>query len=397
MHRCRWALLAGACAAAVAASARPARAADGDGERVNVRAEIGAEYDSNVHRAEQLAGVGAPRVASPLVRGVLGWSAASRLGNRHDVAFSVLGAGKLFAAPEARSENVGIVETGGSWRVAAGTRTRLGLSGAYYEAVQSGTPTERAIDDVARDFRSLAPTAVLARALGASGALLVGAGYRWFVYKPLRTYDFTAPVLSLQYRWADETADGSAEWELVAGATAELRRFAGVRLLAPSELCTAQGCETSPDPAGTRHQDQFVTGQIEVSRTGLLLLGVGYAAHWNRSNSYTESLIRHIGILRLTAPLVLGVYLAARAELVYVQYSNPVALAVGPSGRPSATFEEEGRSQIRAELSRDLGSRAQLIGRGVFYTNFLTNLLGERAFGYDYRRFTITLSVAFGF
>ena len=89
-----------------------ASAARADDERVSLHAEVGTEYDSNVHRAEQITGAPSPPVvASPLGRVALGWSAADRLGATQDVAFSLLGAAKAFWAPEARNENVGSVES----------------------------------------------------------------------------------------------------------------------------------------------------------------------------------------------------------------------------------------------------------------------------------------------
>jgi hypothetical protein len=370
-----------------------AAAAAADDETVNVRAEVGAEYDSNVHRVERPQAGADPAVASPLARAVFGWSVADRLGDRHDVAFSVLGAGKVFLAPEARSENVGIVETGGTWRVGLGGRRRLALSTSYYEALQAGTAAERAISGEARDFRSLTPSAGLVLGVGDAGSLTVGAGYRWFVYKPLRAYDFGAPLLSAVYRWGKETDDGAAEWEIAAGAAVELRRFAGTRFVPGPAGCNPQECvPVAESPPTTRHVDQFTMGHIDVARTGRMLLGLGYAAQWNRSNSYAESLLRHVLTLRLTTPLVLGIYLAARAELVYAIYPDPVALALGPSGRPSNSFDEEARSQVRGELSRDLGGHLQVIARASFYFNTLNDEGGGSA---DYRRLTTTLSFAY--
>jgi hypothetical protein len=371
----------------------PAAARAGD-ETLNVRAEVGAEYDSNVHRVERPQAGADPAVASALARAVFGWSASDRLGERHDVAFSVLGASKVFLAPEARSENVAIVETGGSWRVDLGGRKRLALGTSYYEALQAGTAAERAISGEARDFRSLTPSLGLSMGMGDGGALTVGGGYRWFVYKPLRSYDFGAPLLSLLYRWGKETADGTAEWEIAVGGAVELRRFAGSRFVPGPAGCDPRQCVPVAEPPPThRHVDQFSTGHIDVARTGRLLLGLGYAAQWNRSNSYAESLLRHVLTVRLTTPLVLGIYLAARAELVYAIYPDPVALALGPSGRPSNTFDEEARSQVRGELSRDLGGHLQLVARASFYFNTLNDDQGGGSA--DYRRLTTTLSVAY--
>ena len=359
---------------------RPAAATDD--QQVSARAEVGAEYDDNVHRAEQINGDRVTIVASGLTRAVVALSAADRLGDRQDVAFSVLGAAKLFAAPAARNENVGVVETAGAWNLRLAPRTRVGLGATYYEALQAGTATERALtaerDGVleARDFRSVVPSLRALQGLGAGSTLGLSAGYRWFVYKPLRDYDFQAPVVTLEHRLTYETEDGGAEWALASALSGELRRFSGPRLLSGGV-----------DGSGTRHVDQFLTGQLEVTRTGAVLLGAGYAVQWNRSNSYGEGLLRHVGSLRFAAPLPLGFYLAARGELVLVSYHDRIPLLANPSGVVNASIEEETRSEVRAELSRDLGARLQLVGRYVFYAN----AIGQG----QYRRQTATLSVIF--
>jgi hypothetical protein len=359
-----------------------------DEQRISLRAELGAEYDSNVHRTEELPGAGGTAaVGSPLGRAVLGWSASDRLGHRQDVTFSLLGAAKLFTLPDARSENVGIVESGGSWRIMTSAHTRLGLSAAYYEAIQAGTQAEQQLSGEARDFRSLAPVTRFQAGLGDGGLVTVGAGYRWFRYKPNHDYDFGAPVLAAEYQLTRESADGSVDWDLSAGAGVELRRFAGARLVRQTIDCDPDACALLPDPAGTVHQDQFVSGHASLTRTGQVLLGLGYAIQWNRSNSYAETLVRHVGTLRFTAPLPLGVYLAARAELVYVTYADRVTLIGGRSGQAYATIDDENRSQARAELSRDLATRLQVIARYSLYVNPLGQL--------HYRRQTATLSLAF--
>jgi len=355
----------------------PAAAAD---EQVSARAEVGAEYDDNVHRAEQIDGDRVAIVGSALTRAVLGLSAADRLTDHQDVAFSVLGAVKLFAAPAARNEDVGVVETSGAWNVSLAPRTRLGAGATYYEAFQADSPTQRQLtaerDGVmeARDFRSVVPSLRALQGVGEGATLGLSAGYRWFVYKPLRDYDFQAPVLTLEHRYARETGDGAAEWALASALSAELRRFAGPRL-----------GSNGADPSGARHVDQFFTGQIELTRTGAVLLGAGYALQWNRSNSHGEGLLRHIGSLRFAASLPLGLYLAARGELVLLSYHDQLPLLTDPSGQVSASIEEETRSEVRAELSRDLTARLQLVGRYAFYAN----AVGQG----QYRRQTATLSL----
>jgi hypothetical protein len=117
------------------------------------------------------------------------------------------------------------------------------------------------------------------------------------------------------------------------------------------------------------------------------LVGAGYALQWNRSNSYAETVLRHVGTVRFAAPLPLGLYLAARSELVKVTYADHVTVAVGPTGQPSASIDDENRSHIRAELSRDLGAHLQVIGRYSLYVN----ALGQGR----YQRQTGTVSLTF--
>jgi len=368
-----------------------ARAAE-DHERVSARAELGAEYDDNVHRAETIKGAtdAMGNVGSPVARGVVSLSTASLLAHGQDVAFSILGAGKLFLAPAARNEDVYVVENAGAWRIATDPHGKIGVGANYYEATQAGTPTEHALSGEARDFRSIVPTLRLARSLADAHTLGLAAGYRWFTYKPQRDYDFRAPVVAVEYRFSRETEDGTADWELTATAGLEMRRFAGGRVVTNPGPCAVPGsCPPIFDPTGARHADQFITGEVDLTRTGLVLASAGYAIQWNRSNSLSESLVRHVGIVRLTAPLPLGFYLAARAELVYATYPDGIRLAMGPSGQQSASIEDETRSQLRAELSRNLSEHLQLVGRYSFYANALGNGVG------DYRRQTATLSLLY--
>lgn len=359
--------------------------------------EAGVEHDSNVHRAEKLpSGSSAPAPAtgpdailsSFLTRGVLGWSAANRLGDRHDVAFSVLGAAKLFWSEEARPENVAVVETSGAWGIRIGRRNRLRLSAPFYEAIQMATPTERALG-YGRDFRSTTPSLRWTSLIGARGALTVLGGYRYFVYKPARSHDFGAPLVGVEAQWAFESEDGSNDWEIGAGASAELRRFRGARFVPEPPNCARSACAPAPDPSGVRHQDEFLSGHLHLTWTGAVLAGAAYVVQWNRSNSYAEGLLRHIVVVRFAAALPLGLYLAARGEVVVARYADPVSLAIGPTGASSVSVEEENRSQVRLELSRNLVDGFELVARGSYYAN----PFGDRVAPYE--RLTATLSLTY--
>jgi hypothetical protein len=379
---------------AVLASAGGARAQSTEDEestaRYAVRAELGPELDTNAHRTEQVkaAGVTNPApVVSPLARAVVTGSLTDVVTAGHQVAFSATLAGKLFEKAEARSEDVAIAETNAAWRAAVGERGGFALSGAYYEAFQRSRlaadySSER------RDFRSLTASARLSRLLGdhADGGL--GAGLRSFLFKPDRTYDFLAPSATLDLRWARETSDGAADWELAARASYERRAFAGKAFLDPSASCpTNETC--SPTTGTASRVDNFTTGAVEASRTGRVLFGLGYAFHLN---IFGETVTRHFVTARFAADLPLGLSLAARAEVLLARWADPIVVAqADTAGRPFVSIEDENRSNARVDLSRDLTSRLQLLARYTFYTNELTST------AVHYRRHTALLSLAFTF
>jgi hypothetical protein len=360
--------------------------------RYSVHGELGCEYDSNVHRSEIVEGVESfPLVASPAARGVVGVDLSDFITDRQLLTVSATGAGKLFSDAAARSEDVAVAQTSAVWRIALGDQTTAALQGVYYEAFQrpTGDPDLAA---ERRDFRSLTPALRLTRALAPALQLGAAAGYRLFVYKPDETYDFDAPFGSLDLRWARESDDGGADWEVTTGATLELRAFDGRALVNACVPPSSIGITCLPSPGTGRRRDDFLTSQVEVTRTGKVLLGAGYALHWNQSNSFGETVMRHFATLRLTAPLPFGVYLAARGELLIARYLHPVFVGQMQSGGLTyASIEDENRSSLRVDVSRALTDRLQLLARYTIYVNEL----GVSSAVARYRRQTALLSLAF--
>jgi hypothetical protein len=359
-----------------------------DRERYTLRAELGSEYDSNAHRTETVAGVtNAPVVASPLARAVVSGTFYDVIAPGHEIALSASAAGKLFAAADARGEDVGIAESGLLWRAALGQRTTFALSGAYYEAFQRAAAAPDAgasatQDSAHHDFRSLTPSARLGLRVAPGLDLGAGGGYRLFVFKPARDFDFHAPMASVDARWARESSDGGADWEATLRGAFERRTFAGSPLVGASSACPVGPCPPSFG-AGTR-VDTFVTGGFDLARTGAVLLGGGYAVHVNSSNSFGSTATRHFASARFAAALPLELYLAARSELLLAaRYADPAA------GRAFLSIEDENRSHVRAELSRNLTPELQLIARYTFYFNPLGGSLAA------YTRHTALLSLAF--
>ncbi|HEY7373528.1 MAG TPA: hypothetical protein VIF57_15315 [Polyangia bacterium] len=380
-------LIAAACAAARAAAQEPIEAA-ADTEHYQLRAELGTEYDSNAHRVEQIAGSGSDVVGSFLQRLVVAGQLTDQVAPRHAVAVTATAAAKIFDAAPARSETVAIAQSSLMWRAAVGPRTSLSPSAAYYEAFQSWAPPGDPAGE-RRDFRSLGPALELRTAPSERTDLGVAAGYRSLVFKPDRDFDFDGPTAALNLRWLHDAEEG-ADWELHAGGAFEHRRFGG-----PVQVGNCPTTNGLPCPGTATRVDDFLMAQTEVTRTGRLLLGLGYAFQHNGSNSFGETLIRHIATARIATALPLGFYLAARADLLFVSYREAVPLAriamQGVGGTPYASIEEENRSSARVDLSRDVGARVRALLRYTFYANELGNNIGE------YRRHTLLLSLSFSF
>ena len=356
--------------------------------RYDLRGELGAEYDNNAHRTEIIRGAGNQAiVASPLARAALGGHLSDVIADGQQIAVAATLAGKLFTEPAARSENVAIAQSSGLWRLTAGARTAINLQAIYYEAFQPATGDPTSADE-RRDFRSLTPLLQLERRLGDRVAATVGAGYRWFVFKSDRGFDFQAPVGSLELRWLREATDGGADWELTAGSSLERRWFAG-RALAAAGITAGM----TANPALRR--DSFVVNHVELTRVGTALVGVGYALHWNDSNSFGETLVRHLSTLRLTTPLPFAIYLAARVELIIASYRDALALGRDPTTAQLLSIDDENRSSLRIDLSRALSAdgRLLLLARYTLYENEL----GVSAAAIRYQRQTAMLSLAFGF
>src|SRR5207237_9032132 len=123
---------------AAAAAVRVSPSAASEALRYDLRAEIGGEYDDNAHRAEIIQGAeNQPRVvASPLARAALGGRLSDVVARGQQITGSATRAGKLFTAPDARTEDVAIADSSARWRLRLGERTGGALQAVYYEAFQ---------------------------------------------------------------------------------------------------------------------------------------------------------------------------------------------------------------------------------------------------------------------
>jgi hypothetical protein len=366
------------------AMSTPARADEAverrSSQRYSVRAELGGEIDTNANRTEIVSipgGVNAPAfvnqspVVSPVARAVVGGTISDVLGDNHQVALAATFATKIFTNPGARGEDVAVVDASALWRKTFAQRWGLALTGGYYDAFQRDVPAADNVSD-RRDFRSMTPTLRLSRALGDHVEAGIGGGYRNFVFKPDHSYDFQAPTGVLDVRWARETADGAADWDVTLRSGYEHRLFAGRQFIENTSCNTAPMC-LLPITGPEERRDHFLTSGLDVTRTGRFLMGAGYGLHVNLSNSFGGSVLRQIVTLRFAAALPFELYLAARVEVLFARYADQVYVAPAMDvAKPWVTIEDENRNSARVELSRNLSDHLQLIARYTFYANELS-------------------------
>jgi len=361
-------------------AARPGLAAS-----YQLRSEIGLEYDSNPGRVEIVENDENPprAVASPGLRGVFGGEAAFQPGDRSRLHLDAQLAGRGFAREAARSDSVGIAQGALSFDHFLAARTSAGLLLSDYEAFQ-----ERVAG--ARDFRSLAPALRLSQRLG-SGQLSLGAGYRWFFFKPEPAFDFDGFRGFITHRHLllgeddPETGALGAEWDLSATGSVEQRRFDILRCVEGAQACP-------PDPPQGRRRDLLTSFGLAATRTTDFLVGAGAAVYVNGSNSFGDGLLRLAFHLKGAHLLPLELTFAWRAELLVTSYEQPLALARDPvTGTERASIEDESRSTLRFELVRPIGDSWELGLRYIFYTNEI----GTGAV--SYRRHSALFSMAYLF
>ena len=332
------------------------------------RIELGGEYDTNPTRVEQVSGL--PVTQPSLVARLVGMgSYATRLSDRFLLSLSAGVGGKRFSSPAVAGEDVLVAHSQDMLGLRLDPRSSLFLSVGYYEAFQRNQRESRA-------FRSLAPMARWERYLGESSHLVLGAGFRDFVFKSDGAFSFRAPTFLAQFRqgFPGDVLAGEADWEWSGQASLEVRRFAG-------PACSERLCEG--------HQsDQFATGQFEVARVAGILLGAGVGMHLNRSNAFGQSLTRGILHLRAVIPLPLSLSLSSRIEAVRTQYREKVTVLVPVSGNASASIEDESRSSLRVELSRVFGEGLEIGARYAYYTS------AASSGGMEFHRQTILLYLA---
>ena len=182
------------------------------------------------------------------------------------------------------------------------------------------------------------------------------------MFKPDRDFDFDGPTAGVNLRWLTTPK--------AAPTGRRARRRARSTAASAGPRTWARAARRPPCPGTAMRTDDFVMGQAEVTRTGRVLLGVGYVFQHNASNSFGETLIRHIAIARVATALPLGFYLAARADLLFASTatrSRSRRPRHAPDDRRQAVRQHRGREPLQLAC-RPVARHLRPPARAVRYT-----------------------------
>jgi hypothetical protein len=345
--------------------------------KLALRLELGPEYDSNANRAEVVQGATMPRdvptgsfLVRTTARGQLSWRSGRNL-----LRASGLIGGKVFFNPDVQDQNMLIGQLALEDRVRAHDRVELAFGGDYYDVGQQTVISTCAVRscDRHRDFRNGTAYGRLF-VLGEGGQLMLGGGFRGFQWKPDPAFDFIAgavDVVSL-VRFTAGPPDKEHEIDLSASYHFERRLYEGIREVNTcppgmlSDTCIGNG-------GGTR-SDFFHEGMLDFTWIRVVLLGVSYAVQLNQSNSFGQSLLRHIVSLKFSARLPWQLYLTLKGQLFVNRYLDPVLLDRQVNSQTFISIEDENRNAVIADLERPIGKSGVAISvRYSLFTNELSS------------------------
>ena len=330
--------------------------------RLALRLEAGPEYDSNANH------VRAPSPGSPdyedlrpvpsflargTARGRLSWSdgAGSALRLTLDVG------GRIYFAPAARTQDVGVLRFAGEARTGAGAHTTLALALDYHDTWQFHDCVQRPVGTgftdqyyCHRDFRllSLRGNATVRDGPPAITFEAAARGYQW---KPDDDLSFVAAGFSvtpsLQLRAGHDRDD---EWSASLSGRVEWRRYAGRALSSVADL--------GADAGGPRRVDVVGSLSANLSYFGPLFASAGWLVEADRSATYDGSYLYQALTMEVAVPMGAGLTLGTRAQLLFFSSGFlPRSLAV----------DDEDRNNFTLDLSRDLPHGLSLRARYALY------------------------------
>lgn len=342
--------------------------------KLALQCQAGLEYDTNANRAEIVAGVPLDVQDQPTgsfllrltTRGSLAW----RSGRNMLRATAGLG-GKVFFDPSVQDQDVLVGQLAVEDRVRPIDRLELGAAAEYYDAGQLDvTPPCASIGcSRHRDFRTGQVTARIAF-LDEHGELAAWGGWRGFQYKPDSTFDFQAGQAHLLALARLEAGPPDREVDLDLSAQYHVeRRFydspVEVNVCPPGKPIDAS-CLVA---GGGSRDDWFHEGAVDLTVVGKALFTIGYALQLNLSNSFGQSLLRHVIAAKLGFRLPWQLYATLKGQLLITRYFDPVLLDRAVNTQTFVSIEDENRNAFIADLERPIGRGLSVEARYSIFTN----------------------------
>jgi hypothetical protein len=344
--------------------------------KLALRAEFALEYDSNANRAELLNGTSTTQdfptesfLARSTVTGTLQW----RRGANILRALAGVG-GKVFFNPQVNDQDVLVTQLSVEDRARVHGGFDVGGLVSYYDASQLDVapPCLASGCNRHRDFRT---GSVLARIgyFSDEGEASVSGGWRGFQYKPDATFDFQggqATVTTIA-RARVGAAERTSEIDVLASYHLERRFFSALQVVntCPPGGPLGQSCY---GPGPNTRDDWFHEGGVELTFVRNVLVAAGYGLQLNLSNSFGQSLLRHILSAKISFRLPWELYATIKGQLLITHYLDPVLLDLPVNSQTFVTIEDENRNALVLDLERPIRQSGLSIGaRYSFYTNEL--------------------------
>lgn len=373
----------GAFAIVVAAGA-PSHAEPDASRRWKLSLESGAEYDSNLHRVEVLAGNIAGVDAGPLMRAGARYQRTDSIDANSQFRLDLRGASKLFAVGEGQSENLAVLFADATYLRRIGrSNAQLGLRANHFDAISIRPFGEGIRPTPGRSFRTSEMGTFLTLPRDGAHRLSILLGARDFVYKPDADYSWRGPQVGLRYastHWLGdaEQGEGAASIDLRGSYRVGLRDYGG----AAFRNACAPGAMPAPNcfvPTGEGRADLNHSLIAEAVYTGERIYSLLYGAQIVDSNSYGQASVRQRVEAGFTSALFAEVYLTARATVRLNTFLDPLLLARDLQNQNFVSIEDENRNSLSVHLGRDLSQHWGAELRLAVYSNeFATQELSFR-------------------
>ena len=104
-----------------------------------------------------------------------------------------------------------------------------------------------------------------------------------------------------------------------------------------------------------------------------MLVSAAYGLQLNQSNSFGQSLLRHLFTLKLAARLPWQLYLTLKGQLLLTKYLDPMLLDQQVNSQTFISIEDENRNAFIVDLDRPIGETGLAVdARYSLYTNELS-------------------------